>query len=117
MRHEITDYEWAAIKPFLPNKPRAVTEIDTGLAFVRREVRDAIARLEPEITKHAEIATKLRAEIAAQLAALDDIVERWRNHHRARRHSCRRCSGACRTDCTSQRRGRRSAIIGVGKLL
>ena len=22
MRYELTDYEWAAIKPFLPNKPR-----------------------------------------------------------------------------------------------
>jgi len=24
MRYELTDYEWAAIKPFLPNKPRGV---------------------------------------------------------------------------------------------
>jgi len=24
MRHELTDYEWAAIKQFLPNKPRGV---------------------------------------------------------------------------------------------
>jgi len=24
MRYELTDYEWAAIKPFLPNKPRRV---------------------------------------------------------------------------------------------
>ena len=23
MRYELTDYEWRAIKPFLPNKPRA----------------------------------------------------------------------------------------------
>lgn len=22
MRYELTDYEWTAIKPFLPNKPR-----------------------------------------------------------------------------------------------
>jgi transposase len=22
MRYELTDFEWAAIKPFLPNKPR-----------------------------------------------------------------------------------------------
>ncbi len=22
MRYELTDYEWAAIKPFLPNRPR-----------------------------------------------------------------------------------------------
>ena len=24
MRYELTDYEWAAIKPMLPNKPRGV---------------------------------------------------------------------------------------------
>ncbi len=24
MRYELTDYEWAAIKLFLPNKPRGV---------------------------------------------------------------------------------------------
>jgi len=24
LRYELTDYEWAAIKPFLPNKPRGV---------------------------------------------------------------------------------------------
>jgi hypothetical protein len=25
MRYELTDYEWTAIKPFLPNKPRGVS--------------------------------------------------------------------------------------------
>jgi transposase len=24
MRYELTDYEWAAIKPMLPNKPRGI---------------------------------------------------------------------------------------------
>jgi len=24
MRYELTDFEWAAIKPFFPNKPRGV---------------------------------------------------------------------------------------------
>jgi len=28
MRYELTDYEWAAIKPFLPNKPRGVPRVD-----------------------------------------------------------------------------------------
>src|SRR3954468_8364132 len=28
MRYELTDYEWAAIKPFLPNKPRGVPRIN-----------------------------------------------------------------------------------------
>jgi transposase len=28
MRYELTDYEWAAIRPFLPNKPRGVPRVD-----------------------------------------------------------------------------------------
>ena len=30
MRYELTDYEWAAIKPFLPNKPRGVPRVRGG---------------------------------------------------------------------------------------
>jgi transposase len=41
MRYELTDYEWAAIKPMLPNKPRGVSRVNDpgaqrhllGLAF------------------------------------------------------------------------------------
>src|SRR6266545_1528758 len=28
MRYELTDYEWAAIKPYLPNKPRGVPRVN-----------------------------------------------------------------------------------------
>jgi len=28
MRYELTDYEWATIKPFLPNKPRGVPRVN-----------------------------------------------------------------------------------------
>ena len=28
MRYELTDYEWDAIKPFLPNKPRGVPRVN-----------------------------------------------------------------------------------------
>ena len=28
MRYELTDYEWTAIKPFLPNKPRGVPRMN-----------------------------------------------------------------------------------------
>jgi transposase len=30
MRYELTDYEWVAIKPFLPNKPRGVPRVNDG---------------------------------------------------------------------------------------
>jgi hypothetical protein len=28
MRYELNNYEWAAIKPFLPNKPRGVPRVN-----------------------------------------------------------------------------------------
>jgi transposase len=28
MRYELTDYEWAAIKPMLSNKPRGISRVD-----------------------------------------------------------------------------------------
>ena len=28
MRYELTDYEWTAIKPFLPNRPRGVPRVN-----------------------------------------------------------------------------------------
>jgi transposase len=28
MRYELAEYEWAAIKPMLPNKPRGVPRVD-----------------------------------------------------------------------------------------
>src|SRR5271168_2968313 len=28
MRYELSDYEWAAIKPFLPNKPRGIQRVN-----------------------------------------------------------------------------------------
>jgi hypothetical protein len=30
MRYELTDHEWAAIKPFLPKKPRGVPRRSSG---------------------------------------------------------------------------------------
>ena len=41
MRYELTDYEWAAIKPFLPNKPRGVPRVNdrhvlNGILWVLR---------------------------------------------------------------------------------
>jgi transposase len=41
MRYELTDYEWAAIKPMLPNEPRGVPRVNdrrvlNGIFWVSR---------------------------------------------------------------------------------
>jgi transposase len=36
MRYELTDEEWAAIKPMLPNKPRGVQRVLNGIFWVLR---------------------------------------------------------------------------------
>jgi transposase len=48
MRYELTDHEWAAIKPMLPNKPRGVPRVNDrrvlnglGLAIRRTVARSA----------------------------------------------------------------------------
>jgi transposase len=33
MRYELTDHEWAAIKPMLPNKPRGVARVNDRRAW------------------------------------------------------------------------------------
>jgi transposase len=43
MRYELTDFEWAAIKPFLPNKPRGVPRVNdrrvlNGIFWVAADV-------------------------------------------------------------------------------
>ena len=50
MRDELTDYEWAAIRPMLPNKARGVPRVDdrrvlTGICWVLRSGMARSARL------------------------------------------------------------------------
>jgi transposase len=43
MRSELTDFEWAAIKPMLPNKPRGVPRVDDR-RFLNGNLGPAIRR-------------------------------------------------------------------------
>jgi transposase len=38
MRYELTDYEWAAVRPFLPNKPRGVSFITRSGFFMFMQI-------------------------------------------------------------------------------
>ena len=43
MRYELTDREWASIRPMLPNKPRGVPRVNGGMrTFMRRFTRLAL---------------------------------------------------------------------------
>jgi transposase len=37
MRYELSDYEWTAIKPMLPNKPRGVRRVNDRRCAARPE--------------------------------------------------------------------------------
>jgi transposase len=55
MRYELSDYEWTAIKPMLPNKPRGVQRVDdrrvlNGIFWVLHEVRHLPDTYGPRIT-------------------------------------------------------------------
>jgi len=48
MRYGLTDYEWAAVRPLLPNKPRGVARVDdrpilNGIFWVLRSCQNLLA--------------------------------------------------------------------------
>jgi transposase len=43
MRYELSDFEWVAIKPLLPNKPRGVARVDERRLL--NSINAAIARV------------------------------------------------------------------------
>ena len=63
MRYELTDYEWASIKPMLPNKPHGVPRVNdrrvlNGIFWVLRSVRrGVICRRTMGLTRLAMIAS------------------------------------------------------------
>jgi transposase len=47
MRYELTDYEWTAIRPMLPNKPRGVPRVNDRRPqwhFLGVAIRSTMAR-------------------------------------------------------------------------
>ena len=66
MRYELTDHEWAVIKPMLPNKPRGVARVDdrrvlngifwvlrSGAPWLDRAFRSTIVALGTKATRQA----------------------------------------------------------------
>jgi transposase len=75
MRYELTDCEWAAIKPFLPNKPRGVPRVNdrrvlNGIFWVLRSGapwRDLPENFGPYTTCYSRFARWRRAGVWDQL--------------------------------------------------
>jgi len=75
MRYELTDFEWVAIQPFLPNKPRGTPRVDdrrvlNGIFWVSRS--DAPGRDLPETC--GPRGSRIR-ELACQQGAWEDDIE------------------------------------------
>ena len=56
MRYELSDYEWTAIKPMLPNKPRGVRRVNdrrvlNGIFWVLRSGAPCACCLLPVMTR------------------------------------------------------------------
>ena len=78
MRYELTDHEWTAIKPFLPNKPRGVPRVNdhrvlNGIFWVLRSGapwRDLPQAFGPYTTRPRAAAISLHTGIATDDAQL-----------------------------------------------
>ena len=62
MRYELSDYEWTAIKPMLPNKPRGVRRVNdrrvlNGIFWVLRSGAHGATYRRPMAPHHLSIAS------------------------------------------------------------
>ena len=97
MRYELSNFEWAAIRPFLPNKPRGVPRVNdrrvlNGIFWVLRsgapwrdlpeafgpfELRDGAINACPLQTS---VHTQLTRKFKSGESRLDDDVRHTRSH-------------------------------------
>jgi len=60
MRYELTDFEWTAIRPFLPNKPRDVPRVNGHGDNVSVADVETLHRVLQEVRALAELASSAR---------------------------------------------------------
>jgi transposase len=114
MRYELTDFEWAAIRPFLPNKPRGVPRVNdrrvlNGIFWVLRSGapwRDLPAAFGPYTTCYNRFIRWGRAgvwdQIMDALAETHDAAVQMIDTSIVRVHQ----HGACIADNNEQHMGR-----------
>jgi transposase len=71
MRHELSDYEWTAIKPMLPNKPHGVRRVND------RRARNLVERFFNKIKQCRRIATRYDKRAANYLAFIKLAAIIW----------------------------------------
>ncbi len=81
MRYELTDHEWAAIKPMLPNKPRGVARVNdrrvlNGIFWVLRS--GALARPAGQLWPLYHLLQSLRSLAAGGRLEQDYECASWR---------------------------------------
>ena len=116
MRHELTDYEWAVIKPFLPSKPRGVPRVNdrrvlNGIFWVLRSGapwRDLPDNFGPYTTCYNRFVRWRRAGvwrgITNALAATHDATVQMIDTSIIRVHQHAACIGRNRRRCMGRPR-------------
>ena len=122
MRYELTDFEWAAIKPFLPNKPRGVPRVNdrrvlNGIFWILRSGapwRDLPLSFGPRTTCYNRfvrwrraglwdrIMNALSAEHDAAVQMIDTSIVRVHQHGACVARSKRQSIGRSRGGLTSK---------------
>jgi hypothetical protein len=82
MRYELTDHEWAAIKPMLPNKPRDVPRVNdrrvlNGIFWVLRS-GGTVARSAQQLRPLYHSLQSLRSLAASWCLGQDCELAGWR---------------------------------------
>jgi transposase len=123
MRYELTDHEWFAIKPFLPNKPRGVPRVDdrrvlNGIFWVLRSGapwRDLPRSLGPYTTPYNRFVRWRRAvvwsRIMSALATTHDASVQMIDTSIVRAHQHAACIARNRSRSMGRSRGGQSSKI------
>jgi hypothetical protein len=71
MRYELTDREWTAIKPMLPNQPRGVARVNDRRVLKGVAVRGALARPAGDLRSIHHLLQSLRSLASSGRMGLD----------------------------------------------
>src|SRR5262249_56988171 len=92
MRYELTDHEWTAIRPMLPNKSRGTPRVNdrrvlNGILWVLRsgapwrDLPDAFGpytHIEAALARERDVLTEATAQLRAQLrVAIGEMIDSW----------------------------------------